>query len=402
MRAALGTDLGFVSSPTEPVGITLRAVSEYVPPGQRAGEFGGFRGEYTATVFARNQATVCAVAKDAEGRFHVVDTGRPAGSFPGSTGRTASMSLKPRRTPRLRVIRWMNLAARFQFGRWARLRDEARAARKRYQEGPAKSRPQLRREAERLYVELLLELYGVELSEVHVSASPSDRVPGKINFELDLGALGETEPVALPKSRGEQPAVGTIAIGPGALTAPSPFLAQATLVHEETHLAHVESAQTLRAKWNRSRTKLGFAEWLKEQKLSAVEYALVLERASGATANSEALAHLADFMYAYQRLDPRSEAARVAFLDLSTSPSPNAQGLAEYWVNADKAVQDAVIERLQAYYQRGMDEEHRAAFMEFVTRLRDATERRSKSSDYDVALLPFFERLAKFTVRPRR
>ena len=422
MRAALGTKLGWVSSPNEPVGTALSAISEYVPPGQRAGAFAGFKGEYAATLFARNQATVCAVAKDAEGRFHVFDTGLPGGSFPGSTGRAGNMSLKRddlRKAPHIRVIRWMNLGERFQFGRWARLRGEAIKARKRYREASQNQRVQQRRAAERVYVELLMEVYGVERSEVHVASSASDLVPDKINFDLDLGSHGQTEPTSLPKSRDQEAPAGTIAIGPSALTASSPFAAQGTLIHEETHLAHHERARALWEKWRRSRTRRTFSDWLKTQSVSAVDYELAVEKATirtetdpagrtieiGETANSEALAHLADFAYTYQRVDPQSQAAREAFLDLSTSPSPRARGVAEWWINADDAVKKNVIESLRAYYQKGMDKEHRRAFIEFAAKKRDESASRAKSDFIDALLLPFFKELANFNVRvpaPRR
>jgi hypothetical protein len=409
LRKPVGAALGSVLGHAGPAGDPLRARSEYVPRGQRPGRFEGFMGEYAATVHARRQRTACVVVKDADARFHVLDTGRPAGSLAAATA-------APRRTGGLTVVRWMNLSDEFDPLVWARKRGAAIDARQRLRSPPAFEKAPSRQAVEQVYVDLLAYTFGVEPGDIHVARSATDRVAGKINFDLDLASLGTTDPHMLPADRHAAVPEAALVIGPTGATQVASALVQGTLLHEEVHLRHNRRAIELWSRWARSARRRDFGQWLEDQPLTRAERELTLDlratrrRKGGhdvwealSTAGTEALGYAAKFMFAFHEVVPGTDAVKIALLDLS-NPVPGGGGVAEYWINAQPAVQKLVLDQLGAYYRNALSDAHRRVLAAFVQRKRDEAARAVRSG-YETrlytALGEFYDKLLAATTRPR-
>ena len=130
------------------------------------------------------------------------------------------------------------------------------------------------------------------------------------------------------------------------------------LRHELEHAVHNRMAigwlERWRADGKAAKAKTPFTAWLDKQEMSPVDRALVQERVAGGLSSTEALANLEGFMAAF-----RLEGPGVALAD---NPATEELGdAADYWLRADKAVQQEVLARLRAY-AAGLTGERRETF----------------------------------------
>jgi hypothetical protein len=130
------------------------------------------------------------------------------------------------------------------------------------------------------------------------------------------------------------------------------------LRHELEHATHNRMAIGWLQRWREdaraAKAKTPFASWLDKQTMSPVDRALVKERVTGGVSSTEALANVEGFMAAF-----RVEGPGVALAD---NPATEELGdAADYWLAADKAVQQELITRLRAY-AAGLTGERRDTF----------------------------------------
>ncbi len=130
------------------------------------------------------------------------------------------------------------------------------------------------------------------------------------------------------------------------------------LRHELEHAVHNRMAIGWLTRWRddakAAKAKTSFTAWLDKQGMSPVDRALVKERVSGGMSSTETLANLEGFMAAF-----RLEGPGVALADNPATEELN--DAADYWLSADKAVQQELITRLRAY-ATGLTGERRDTF----------------------------------------
>ena len=130
------------------------------------------------------------------------------------------------------------------------------------------------------------------------------------------------------------------------------------LRHELEHAVHNRMAIGWLTRWRddakAAKAKTSFTTWLDKQEMSPVDRALVKERVSGGMSSTETLANLEGFMAAF-----RLEGPGVALADNPATEELN--DAADYWLSADKAVQQELLTRLRAF-AAGLTGERRDTF----------------------------------------
>jgi hypothetical protein len=234
-----------------------------------------------------------------------------------------------------------------------------------------------------LYSELATLLNATKIEDVKGTSAkdintarkpePSALKPG-LNFvgELD-GDRGQTAylydgkfDMKLPAQReGALPTVAVL-LGPRAFDPSNKASTVGVLRHELEHAFHGRLALNWLKKWredeSRDAKKLSFLDWLEKKKLPAADMALVRERVGGTKINTEALGNLEQFItqFPFEGADA-DKLAHPAFFELEDT--------ADFWVNADAAVQQEVVARLKALRTR-LSSDRQTAFDAAVKKLK--------------------------------
>jgi hypothetical protein len=139
----------------------------------------------------------------------------------------------------------------------------------------------------------------------------------------------------------------------------------ATLRHELAHAEHDRMTLSWLTKWRGTRNS-NFDTWIRHQKLSAVDLALVHSGTVGKVADTELLAHIEGFAIALDQL-PAPSASTALKLPLAIE---ELRGAAQRgWVGVDDAVKQAAEKRLTALYN-GLDAKRKALLRDWLFFLR--------------------------------
>jgi hypothetical protein len=204
--------------------------------------------------------------------------------------------------------------------------------------------------------------FGIEERDVHkalrVQVGKDDGVRPGLNIVNNLGTRGRTGYVDagglyhgdfLTATRdGELPGVA-IMLGP------APFqegddAVLTTLRHELVHAEHDRMLLGWLTKW-RGTGHGPFEAWMRRQKVSPVDLALVRAGTAGAVANTELLAYIEGFALAFDKTPPPTARA-VRRLPTAIE---ELRGAAQHgWTGADDVVRKAAEDRVAAFYT-GLD-----------------------------------------------
>lgn len=237
---------------------------------------------------------------------------------------------------------------------------------------------------------------GIEEQDIHlalrVRVGEDDGVRPGLNIVANLGARGRTGFVdSRGRYRGDFPdatregELPAVAIMVGAL----PFQegddsVLATLRHELVHAEHDRMLLGWLRKW-RDTGRGAFDAWIRRQKISPVDLALVRSGTAGKLPDTELLAYIEGFAAVFERTPPPSP---TAVLNPGLPPAIEAlRGAAEHgWTGADDPVKTAARERLTGFY-KGLDSTHRQLLRDWLSYLRDraTTPRPKDTADDDAA-----------------
>jgi hypothetical protein len=382
-----GTRLAQLTSPDRAGDIV--AGQELVPPTEDAGSFTGFPGELEAVVTGHRHPSASVVVQDSEERYHTFAAQTAGSDLEPLDPDREQFTVAPYTTAGrgYNFVRWVNLiraTPEEPVRSWEERVKEAHDLNAKYKsEKNEAARTAARTKAENAFAELVVDALGVKREEVHI-ARGKDRLPGVVNFDLDLTeATGEGGIAKLPSTRtGDVPAP-TLTLGPFAFRSQSEVLAQRTFFHEAAHVAHSERAIALLDQWRRSKSKDDFRTWLRDQRdrkrITSSDYDLTIERLEGGLPSTQTLAVLEGFVESYQLL-PTTTDKGVLFDQLGK--------MAQEWPTAGWEVGERAVERLWKYYCTVMDDDHRRAFDQFVAEQLERAEKAEETSrDRDLAYL---------------
>ena len=321
-----------------------------------AGAFDGYESEEQAAIAASSSPKVGVVVADQDDRFHAYETDLdPA---------PVETYAQPYDLKAGRVVRW------------TRLRDPGDPAiyeeQMRYAGSLASSTvAPIRMLARPWFINTLVRDVGLKRTEIHDS-SGGDSLPGKINFNVHLKDANAHAGIkgALPADRDSELPVPKLEVGPlafGDLVA-----LRGTLLHEYEHMRHAEQAIEAVRLWRATTSDGEFGPWLERRhkagKLDAVDLAVIKEQVAGKSSNTESLAYLTGFMSTYH-LRPLAEIPADEIGD--TKLFQDLVELADEWTHANHVVQEGVVERLRAYRDATLDDEHRRRLQAWAGRRRD-------------------------------
>ena len=205
---------------------------------------------------------------------------------------------------------------------------------------------------------------------------------------------------------GELPAVA-IMIGPLAFQEGDDSVL-ATLRHELTHAEHDRMVLGWVQKWRVS-GKGDFLAWMRRQKLSAADLALVGSGTLGKWYDTELLAHIEGFAAVFDRTPP--PATTVLLKSALPTAIEELRGAAERgWVGVDDAIKIAAEKRLAAIYS-GLDASRQALLPRLAvlsplprhhTLAQGCEGRRREGRQPGVGRLPPLPRLSRVDARRRR
>lgn len=237
---------------------------------------------------------------------------------------------------------------------------------------------------------------GIEERDIHlalrVKDGQDDGVRPGLNIVGKLPSRGRTGYVdtrglyrgdfVTPTREGDLPAVA-IMIGPLPFQEGDDSLL-ATLRHELTHAEHDQMVLGWLTKW-RSAGHGQFDPWIRRQQVSPVDLALVRSGTTGKVAETELLAHIEGFAFAFDKTPPPSALAKPE-LPLAIE---ELRGAADRgWTGVDPAVKTLAEKRLTALY-RGLDAKRQAVLRDWLFYLRhrattpwpkDATDNEAKTA----------------------
>jgi hypothetical protein len=233
-----------------------------------------------------------------------------------------------------------------------------------------------------LYSELATLLQATAIEDIKSTAAgdinTARRAEGKdlkpgLNFVGGLDDRGQTGylydgifHMKLPALRdGPLPAVA-VCLGPKAFDASNKAATLGVLRHELEHAFHNRMALNWLKAWRADgkAAKQTFAGWLEKQTLAPADRALVKERIDGTRINTEALGNLEGFIAGFPFATPESEKGpHSAYFELEDT--------ADYWLQADAAIQQEVVARLKALRAR-LTKDQQATFDATVKKLRAA------------------------------
>jgi hypothetical protein len=191
----------------------------------------------------------------------------------------------------------------------------------------------------------LRDIEGTDEKHIHGALTPSEVKPG-LNFVSRGLSKGRTYYIEDGKpvnkltvtAQGELPKVAVCLAGAVFIPGNRAF-ALATLRHEIEHGRHDQMAADWVQKWRDKGAKGDFRVWLGKQGISAADRQLVGERVDGATVNTEVLAHLEGFIYAFPKEDHEKANPERSVYDQLT-------GLAEHWGSAAPDVKKEAVRRI--------------------------------------------------------
>jgi hypothetical protein len=152
------------------------------------------------------------------------------------------------------------------------------------------------------------------------------------------------------------------ALSPGAL-ADEPLETRRVFLHEEAHRAHAQRNIGLIEEWKTKGSMTPFKDWLdnevKNRRVSLVDAILAKEGIDqkGWAFNTELLAEVEGFIAVYHAIDLGQDWA------LERLPQ-----MADMWLNSDPALQELGLRKLHHYYSQILDEAHRDAFDQYVSK----------------------------------
>ncbi len=125
-----------------------------------------------------------------------------------------------------------------------------------------------------------------------------------------------------------------------------------TVRHEMVHARHHLMVLDAVGQWQKTGGKTGFDDWLAQQvkltKMSKLEKALIGRVSKDADADTEVLGYVEGFMNVFHRRQPTFDLGRVSFADLLGAVRTSKL---DTWRQADPAVQDEAMARLQEYHK---------------------------------------------------
>jgi hypothetical protein len=354
--------------------LTLTAQRELLPAGEEPQRFGGYKSQMQAILRGREVNTISVVLGDADGHFHVFDTGQaplPAKTPSGADWEHHAFTTRPTaaRVTSHRVVRAVQEDA-IDFDQ---TRDRANAS---WNARGQEDHPNAFLDAQSQYDREMHGLVGNDVSVGQRSTQVLDHNEDTAGAEVVLNLRPDQQDTT------ELAHAGMMGAMPADHSTPNPEIAvpivnrnglsrsrqglEQILIHEATHVAHSERSAALRERWDRSGSTLDFVTWLMKEHAAGrvgTEDAYIAQQATtGETAGTEVMARIEAFTSTYHRNPVNGP---DAFQELST--------IAAYWARPS-ATEDAALapirqialERLYRYYAHGMDEAHRVEFDRWV------------------------------------
>jgi hypothetical protein len=320
------------------------------------GAFEGYESSEQAAIAASSSPKIGVVVADLDERFHAYETDLdPA---------PVETYAQPYDLKAGRVVRW------------TRLRDPGDPAiyeeQMRYAGSLASSTvAPIRMLARPWFINTLVRDVGLRRTEIHDS-SGGDSLPGKINFNVHLKDANAHAGIegALTADRDSELPVPKLEVGP--LAFGDPVALRGTLLHEYEHMRHAETAIEAVQLWRATTSDGDFLPWLERRhkagKVDAIDFAVIKQQVEGKSNNTESLAYLAGFTATYHLRSlaeiPDDEAGDTKLF------KPVVE-LADEWFHANHAVQEEVVERLRAYRDSTLDDEHRRRLQTWAAGRRD-------------------------------
>ena len=221
---------------------------------------------------------------------------------------------------------------------------------------------------------------GIEERDIHlalrVKEGKDDGVRPGLNIVNNLPTRGRTGFVdadgryrgdfLTPTRDGALPAVA-IMLGPQPFTEGDDSVL-ATLRHELAHAEHDQTIVGWLGRWRGAGRGGDFAAWMRRQKVSAVDLALVRAGTAGSGVVTELLAHIEGFAAALDKTPaPTAPVVLKSSLPLAIE---ELRGAAEHgWTGVDEAVKTAAAKRLADYYQ-GLDAARQSLLRDWLFYLR--------------------------------
>jgi hypothetical protein len=185
--------------------------------------------------------------------------------------------------------------------------------------------------------------------------------------------------------------VGVI-LTPRALTADK-ATSLGTVRHEMVHAKHHVMVLDAVRQWRKSAGKSGFDEWLTDQvklkKMSKLENALIGKVSKDANADTEVLGYVEGFMNVFHRRAPTFDLGRLSFFELLGAVRTSKL---DTWRQADPAVQDEAMARLQEYYKT-LDADHQKLWKDLLDDRKTKLPAKDTANEKD-----FLARLSVFVV----
>jgi hypothetical protein len=142
----------------------------------------------------------------------------------------------------------------------------------------------------------------------------------------------------------------------------------ATLRHELAHAEHDQMILGWLAKWRAAGHGADFGAWMRRQKVSPVDLALVRTGTAGNRVNTELLAHVEGFAAVFDKTPPPS--AAMILKSMLPHAIDELRGAAETgWTGVDEAVKTAAAKRLADYYN-GLDAAKQSLLRDWLFYLR--------------------------------
>jgi hypothetical protein len=209
-----------------------------------------------------------------------------------------------------------------------------------------------------------------------VKEGQDDGVRAGLNIVANLGPRGRTGFVdADGRYHGDFVTAARDGLLPGIaiMLSPQPFRegddsVLGTLRHELTHAEHDQMILGWLAKWRAAGRGGDFMAWLRRQKVSSADLALVRAGTSGNPVDTELLAHIEGFAAVFDRAPPPS--APVILQASLPHAIEELRGAADRgWSGVDEAVKTAAAKRLADYYT-GLDAARKALLRDWLSYLR--------------------------------
>jgi hypothetical protein len=378
--------------------VTVRTTQEIVPPWEDKDGFPGFGDELLAVISATRRSTekgLVTVVWLEGGAFHALETD------------TRSLENVPDASPSGSVVRVLEPRRQVAGEDWSKRIGEAKAA------------PTLG-EQTRAYIDLLVEVTGIERGNVHVcptvhpsDKAPPDAKPGLLNFALwKRDANATTYPATLRAHRTEPLPEPVIVMGPESFERGSPEFVRGTVVHETRHARHLKRLIELISDWRASGSRRTFHQWLERHQSVTDEIRWVAQTAvehpseggvsTATTEVGELFANLESLKIELHYLRPEDLGATISSPDGSGTSRPSTSWaslkarlmtVAKYYIDAElEAPKREFLNRLAAACST-LTPDRRTAFARLVAELPAALASNSRLADRRADWEPFVKEL---------